>query len=102
MSNPTPTRSEYTPTTEQVKVSYRYANDNAVHSLTDSVNAEFDRWLAAHDQSVRDLAIEDAAKAVEGAPVVQLGTFNMATMQAVKERASMVVAVRALKGTPND
>ena len=48
----------YTPTTDEVCSSYYAANA----SVNDSgeAEAEFDRWLAAHDKEVLDKAVERA------------------------------------------
>jgi len=58
--------SEYTPTTNDMREFYQgqlVKVDDDVYEFADEEksNAEFDRWLAAHNAKVRNAALEEAA-----------------------------------------
>ena len=52
---------EYTPTTEEVRAVYVAGTPPHMVTVTDG-NAEFDRWLAAHDRAVKAEALREAAE----------------------------------------
>ena len=55
--------SEYTPLTGQVRAAYAnyYRHKSAHAESVDALDAEFSRWLAAHDREVAAGALRDAA-----------------------------------------
>ena len=68
--------SEYTPTTEQVRVAYQDHRDfQSIMKGLDrpgdvEAGREFDRWLSAHDAEVKAEALREAAKAHEAERLV--------------------------------
>ena len=50
--------SDYTPTTDYIRATY---SDSNIDDFQDELQAEFDRWLTAHDDATRIAVLEEAA-----------------------------------------
>ena len=61
---------DYTPTTDDVREVWTEAQDITHDEGTDYHRAEFDRWLASHDESVRAAERERIARDIEAEAVV--------------------------------
>ena len=89
---------EYTPTTEDIRSSYRISdNDKVTHpglAWDRIITAEgLDRWLTAHDAATRTAALEEAAVIVENClliPDSETEAYNEAV-------ADVISALRAAK-----
>ena len=59
--------SEYTPTTDDVREVYAWADGYPYEGAVDPrLEARFDRWLTAHEAETRTAALEEAALALIG------------------------------------
>lgn len=79
--------SEYTPTLDHARA--LYVTGTPVHVPVAEANAEFDRWLAAHDEQVRNEERERCLKAVERSDADR-------TSGALRGKLAAMAAIRAV------
>ena len=87
--------SDYTPTTEEVRMAYGDARcvdpDAPAHSRGCPQAEEFDQWLAEHDRQVKAEALEAAADAARRLIANKQGGFS----HWLRDRASKIREGRA-------
>lgn len=78
-------RDEYTPSDASVRITFIYVEDGQSERLTREREAAFDRWLAAHDEAVRQ---EERAKAARIAESYEKYTIHPWLPRAIGRRIS--------------
>src|SRR5690606_33023326 len=56
---------DYTPTIDDVRAAWTHGYHGDNYPGAEGLDAEFDRWLAAHDARVRGIALVEAAQAFD-------------------------------------